>query len=120
MPAKKQPKTIDEYIAGFPAAVQSRLQALRETIGKAAPKATEAISYQIPTFKLDGRYLIYFAGWKAHIAVYPIPAGDEAFAKEIEPYRAAKGSLHFPHDKPLPLALVRKVVKAALKAREPG
>jgi uncharacterized protein YdhG (YjbR/CyaY superfamily) len=120
MPAKRQPTTIDEYIAGFPEAVRSRLARLRETIGKAAPKATEAISYQIPTFRLDGKYLIYFAGWKDHTAVYPIPAGDEAFAREIEPYRAAKGSLHFPHDKPLPLALVRKAVKFAVKARQAG
>ncbi len=69
MAVKKQPKTIDEYIAGFPEAVQSRLEALRETIRTAVPKATEAISYQIPTFWLDGWYLMYFAGWKSHIAV---------------------------------------------------
>jgi uncharacterized protein YdhG (YjbR/CyaY superfamily) len=118
MPAKTSAKTIDAYISGFPKDVQVKLQALRETIAKAAPDATEAISYQIPTFKLDGKYLIYFAGWNAHIAVYPIPAGDADFQREIEPYRAAKGSLHFPLDKPIPRALVRKAVKFALKARE--
>ncbi len=117
MAANKQPRTIDAYIAGFPDEVQAKLQALRETISKAAPDATEAISYKIPTFKLDGKYLIYFAGWKSHLAVYPIPAGDKAFQRAIEPYRAAKGSLHFALDKPIPHPLIRKAVKFALKAR---
>ena len=112
--------TVDAYVDAQPPANQQILNEIRRRVRTIAPDATEAISYQIPTFKLDGRYLVYFAGWKAHIAVYPIPAGDEAFAEAIEPYRAAKGSLHFPHDKPLPLALVRKAVKFALRARQAG
>ena len=84
---------------------------MRRTIKTAAPEAGEKISYGIPTFTLNGKYLIYFAGWKNHISIYPIPIGDEAFNKEISQYVAGKGTLKFPIDKPMPLKLISKIVK---------
>ena len=103
--------SIDEYIGNFPADVQKILLELRETIKAAAPEAGETISYGIPTFTLDGKYLIYFAGWKNHISIYPIPTGSDAFNKQISKYVEGKGTLKFPFDKPLPLKLITKIVK---------
>ncbi len=77
----------------------------------AVPKAEEKISYGIPTFTLNGKYLIYFAGWKHHISIYPIPVGDEALNQEIAPYVSGKGTLKFPIGKPMPLKLITKIVK---------
>ena len=93
---------IDEYIAGFPENVQEILQKVRSTIQKAAPGAIETISYKMPTFNLNGHYLIYFAGYKKHISLYPVPAGSPDFNEEISAYRAGKGTLQFPLDKPIP------------------
>ena len=103
--------SIDEYIASFPEDVQKILEELRATIKAAAPDADEKISYGIPTFTLNGKYLIYFAGWKDHISIYPIPSGTEAFNKEVSKYVEGKGTLKFPIDKPLPLKLITKIVK---------
>ena len=108
---KTQFKSIDEYIATFPEDVQKTLEELRSTIKATAPDAKETISYNIPTFTLNGKYLIYFAGWKNHISIYPIPAGSEAFNKEVSKYVEGKGTLKFPIDKPLPLKLITKMVK---------
>ena len=112
---KKQFRTIDEYIETFPKNVQSLLEKMRQTIRKAAPEAVEAISYQIPTFKLNGRYLVYLAAWKNHIGFYPIPSGTEAFKKELSQYRRGKGTVQFPIDKPIPYDLVRKIVTFRMK-----
>lgn len=106
--------SIDAYIAIFPAEVQAKLQALRTAIRSAAPDATESISYGIPTFKMNKAVVIYFAGWKQHIAVYPALSGDAALQRDLAPYRESKGTLHFPLDQPLPLDLVRRAVKARL------
>ncbi len=103
--------SMDEYIATFPDDVQKTLQKVRSTINAAAPKAEETISYEIPTFKLNGKYLIYFAGWKNHISVYPIPAGDAAFREAVEPYISGKGTLKFPLDEPIPYKLITQMVK---------
>jgi uncharacterized protein YdhG (YjbR/CyaY superfamily) len=86
------------------------LEQVRQTIRRAAPGATERISYQIPTITLNGKNLVYFAAWKRHIAVYPIPATDEAFEREIAPYRAAKGTLRFPLSRPVPSDLIHRLV----------
>ena len=107
-------KTIDEYIAGFPDEMKTRLQAIRSTIRKAAPEADETINYAIPTFTLNGN-LVHFAGFKNHIGFYPAPSGIEAFRKELSVYEGAKGSVQFPLDKALPLALVTKIVKFRVK-----
>ena len=106
-----RPNSIDEYIAAFPKDVQKILKQVRKTIKTAAPKTEEKISYGIPTFTMNGKYLIYFAGWKNHISVYPVPVGDDAFNKEVSQYVAGKGTLKFPIDKPLPLKLITKIVK---------
>ena len=108
---KTQFKSIDEYIATFPDNMQKILEELRSTIRAAAPDAGETISYNIPTFTLNGKYLIYFAGWKNHISIYPIPAGSAAFNKEVSKYVEGKGTLKFPIDRPLPLKLITKMVK---------
>lgn len=103
--------SIDEYISTFPKDVQKILEELRETIKAAAPEAEQKISYGIPTFMLNGKYLIYFAGWKNHISIYPIPSGSEAFNQQVSKYVEGKGTLKFPLDKPLPMRLITKIVK---------
>lgn len=111
---KSRIASVDEYIATFPEDIQKILQELRAAIRAAAPRAGEKISYGIPAFTLNGKYLIYFAGWKHHISIYPIPQGTEAFNREISQYVAGKGTLKFPLDKPLPLKLIAKIVKLNL------
>lgn len=107
---KKPFKTIDEYIRTFPKDVQTILEKMRKTIREAAPGAVETISYQMPTFKLNGKGLVYFAAFKNHIGFYPIPSGVEAFEKELSPYKQGKGSVQFPIDQPVPYDLVRRIV----------
>ncbi|HEU5363984.1 MAG TPA: DUF1801 domain-containing protein [Hanamia sp.] len=107
-------KTVEEYISGFPENVKILLQQMRETIIKAAPKAQEVISYQMPAYKYLG-ILVYFAGYKNHIGFYPTASGIEAFKNELSKYKGGKGSVQFPLDKPLPLALISKIVKFKLK-----
>lgn len=111
-------QSIDEYIAACPPQSQERLQKVREIIKRLAPAATEKISYQIAAFELNGRNLIYFAGWKRHISLYPVPAGDEAFEKAISRYVDGRGTLKFPLDEPLPLKLIERVVKLLVKANK--
>ena len=106
--------TIDEYISSFPKNIQKMLEAVRATIHKAAPDAEEAISYAIPTFKLNGN-LVHFAAFKNHIGLYPTPNGIEEFEKELSVYNQGKGSVHFPINKPLPLDLISKIVKYRIK-----
>jgi len=106
---KTIPKDIDEYIASFPKDIQEILEKLRETIRKAAPDAEEIISYQMPTFALKGN-LVHFAAYKKHIGFYPAPTGIEVFKKELSAYEAAKGSVKFPLDKPIPFDLIGKIV----------
>ncbi len=101
---------IDEYIASFPADVQERLRQMRAVIREAAPEAQEKISYQMPTFFLQGN-LVHFAAFKNHIGFYPAPRGIEAFKDELAAYEGAKGSVQFPLDQPLPLDLVRRIVQ---------
>ena len=107
---KRQFETMDEYIKTFPLDIQRILERVRQTIRKAAPGAVETISYQMPTFKLNGKNLVHFAAWKNHIGFYPQPSGTKAFQKELSPYKAAKGSIQFPLDKPVPYDLVEKIV----------
>jgi len=110
MPDKQPLTTIDEYISTFPANTQTILQKVRQTIHQAAPDAVETISYGIPTFDLNGNHLISFAGWKRHLSLYPVPAGDAAFQQQIAPYKKGRGTLQFPFDKPIPYDLVEQVV----------
>lgn len=107
------PASIDDYIAAAAPEVRSILQKVRETIRKAAPAATEKISYQIPTFALDGN-LVHFAAFKKHIGFYP-PVRDEKLRGEASVYAGEKGNLRFPLDKPIPYALIGRLVKARVK-----
>ena len=110
----EQPSTasdIDAYIAQFPAETQHVLQEMRELIRANAPDATETISYAIPTFDLNGRHLVHFAGYPSHIGFYPIPTGMEAFKEELSHYKTGKGSVQFPLDQPLPRDLIRRIVE---------
>ena len=104
------PESIDAYIAQFSPNIQELLQQIRAVIHETAPEATEKIAYGMPTFFLNGN-LVHFAAFKAHIGFYPVPSGIEKFKKELSIYKGAKGSVQFPYDQPLPLALVAKIVK---------
>jgi uncharacterized protein YdhG (YjbR/CyaY superfamily) len=108
-------KDIDEYIAGFPNDVQEILEKIRRTIRKAAPDAEETISYQIPTFTLKGKYLVYFAAYQKHIGLYPAPRGIEKFKKELSVYAGGKGTVRLPLDKPIPFDLIERIVKFRVK-----
>lgn len=102
--------TIDAYVADFPPEVQQILQKVRQTIQAAAPKAEEAISYSIPTFKLNGN-LVHFAAFKNHIGFYPTSSGIAKFKKQLSAYKGAKGSVQFPLDQPIPCGLIARIVK---------
>ncbi len=107
---KNAPISIDEYIAGFTPEIQEKLRTLRQVIHEEAPEAAEAFSYQMPTFKLHGN-LVHFAAFKNHIGFYPTPSGVTAFEQDLAPYQTSKGAAQFPLDQPLPLDLVRKIVR---------
>ncbi len=111
---KDLPKDIDTYIAGFPDDVQDILQNIRNVIKNAAPDAQEAISYQMPTFKLKGN-LVHFAAFKNHIGFYPIPSGIEAFQEALSAYKQGKGSVQFPLDQPMPYDLIGRIVEFRVK-----
>ena len=108
------PETIDEYIAAFPRDVQKTLQRIRSIIKKAAPDAEEMIKYRMPTFVLHGN-LVHFAAFAGHIGFYPTPSAIEAFSDELKGFESAKGSVQFPLDEPVPLALIRKMVAFRVK-----
>ena len=123
-PAKTPPpRNIDEYIAAFPPAVQSVLERVRRTIRKALPGAEEAISYRIPTFKMDGRYVLYFAGWKEHYSLYPSTDRLVAALKDdLAPYELSnKGTIRFPLSEPVPVKVIANIAKfRAKEAAERG
>jgi uncharacterized protein YdhG (YjbR/CyaY superfamily) len=102
--------TIDDYIRGFPPRVRAILSELRSTIRRAAPQATEKISYRMPTFYLNGN-LVHFAAYEHHIGFYPAPSGIARFKKELARYKSAKGSVQFPLDEPLPIELIAAIVE---------
>ncbi|MBN1594302.1 DUF1801 domain-containing protein [candidate division FCPU426 bacterium] len=104
-------KTIDEYIALFPPDIRHRLQQLRQAIRLSAPEAIETISYQMPTYKLKGKNLAHFAAHKNHLGFYPTPSAIKAFAKELSRFPQSRGAVRFLPDKPIPLPLVKKIIK---------
>jgi len=108
------PRTVDEYIAGFPHEIQEILEKIRMTIREAAPDAGETIKYQMPTFTLKGN-LVHFAAFKKHIGLYPTPTATERFRKELSVYSGGKGSVQFPLDKPVPYGLIGRIVKFRVK-----
>jgi len=115
--AKTNFKSVDEYIATHPEDVQAILERVRRTIRKAVPDAEEVISYQIPTYKLHGGAVLFFAGWKHHYSLYP--ATDhivEAFKDDLAPYEVIKGTIRFPLSRPVPVTLIERIAK--LRAKE--
>ena len=114
---KVVPETVDQYIAAFPADVKKRMQQLRKTIKDAAPKADELISYQMPGYKYFGM-LVYFAAYKNHIWFYPGAGGVLEFYKKLSSFKSAKGSVQFPHDRPIPYDMISKIVKFRVKQNE--
>ena len=106
---------IDEFISNYPPKVQIILQKIRALIQKSAPGAEEAMAYGIPTFKLNSKNLVHFSAFKEHIGFYPTPTGIEKFKKELSAYEWAKGSVKFPLNKPIPYALITKIVQFRVK-----
>jgi uncharacterized protein YdhG (YjbR/CyaY superfamily) len=108
--AAAAPRTVDEYIQSFPAKVQEKLRELRETIRGQAPQAVEKVSYRMPAYYLKG-YFLFFAGFAKHIGFYPLPSAIKKFKKDLTNYKTAKGSVQFPINEPLPIDLIKKIVK---------
>ena len=113
----KTAASVNEYIATADPHAKKALREIRKTIKDAAPKAEEVISYQIPGYKYHGM-LVFFAAWKNHISLYPAPWGAESLKKEMAAYEGSKGTIKFPLDKPMPLALIKKMVKYRVKENE--
>jgi uncharacterized protein YdhG (YjbR/CyaY superfamily) len=112
-----KPKDVDSYIASFPRAVQALLKRVRRAIRAAAPEASEVISYNIPAYRQNGM-LVYFAGFKHHIGLYPPVRGSAALEKAVAKYAGPKGNLQFPYDDPLPLALITRIVRHKVKQNQ--
>ena len=108
--SEREYKTIDEYIATFPKDIQTTLEKLRQAIRESAPNAKEAISYQMPAFKLNGN-LVYFAAFKNHIGFFPTSSAIEAFKEKLSPYELSKGTVRFPVNEPIPFDLIKEMVK---------
>jgi len=108
---KKEIHTVEQYISGFPAETQVKLEAIRQTIKTNAPDATESISYGMPAYKLNKKPLVYFGGFAKHIGFYATPTGHQEFKKELSVYKQGKGSVQFPLNKPLPVELIAEIVK---------
>ncbi len=111
MATRSTASTIDEYIAQFPPDTQKVLEQMRALIRVSAPDAVETISYAIPTFDMNGRHLVHFAGYESHVGLYPTASGIEAFKQEIKAYKNARGSVRFSLGQPLPADLIRRIVE---------
>ncbi|HEY7092581.1 MAG TPA: DUF1801 domain-containing protein [Ktedonobacterales bacterium] len=115
--------TVDDYLQAFPADTRARLEMLRQTIHRAAPGVVETVRYGIPTFDRNGKHLVFFAGWKRFVSLYPLPAGDSVLQQDMAPYRVkgnkAKSTLHFPLSKPIPYGLVERVVHSLVLESRP-
>lgn len=101
---------IDKYISNFPMNIQEKLNAVRTAIREAAPDAIEKISYQMPTFYLNGN-LVHFAAMKNHLGFYPAPSGIEAFSEQLKMYKSSKGAVKFPYEKDIPYELIKEIVQ---------
>ncbi len=107
----KEIKTVEEYISSFPLETQTKLHIIRQIIKDNAPEAIESISYGMPAYKTNKKPLVYFGGFAKHIGFYATPAGHEKFKKQLSVYKQGKGSVQFPLDKPLPVSLIKNIVK---------
>jgi|SRR5580704_11724792 uncharacterized protein YdhG (YjbR/CyaY superfamily) len=114
MATQKDPQTVDDYIATFAPDIRAILRKIRQTVKAAAPDATETISYRMPAFRLNGM-LIYFAAFQTHIGLFPPVRGDDSLMRAVKPYAGPKGNLQFPLEKPIPYALIRRIVTARVR-----
>jgi uncharacterized protein YdhG (YjbR/CyaY superfamily) len=112
--------TVDEYVAALPDDVRPVMEGLRRSIRAVVPDVAETISYQMPTFTLDGLPLLHVAAWKKHVGIYPLPPMDDALAREVAPYRAAKDAMQLKYAQPIPYELVERVVAVMLRQRLDG
>ena len=110
-------QTVDSYINNFPPEVQTILREVQKVIREVVPGADEVISYGIPTFKVNGRPVVYYSGWRDHISLYPIPKGNDVFQEKITPFIAGKGTLRFSLNKPIPYAVIKEVAATHFKER---
>ena len=117
---KSKVKTIDEYLAAVSDVNRAALAKLRKTIKAVVPRAEECISYQLPAFRLDGRLLVAFGAAANHCAIYPTANTVAALKDELKDYDTSKGTIRFPADQPLPVALVRKLVKTRIAENSRG
>lgn len=108
-------ESVAAYLASFPKDVQPTLRAVRATLRKALPRADETLSYNIPTYKVDDQIVIYFAGWKSFVSIYPALVADALLTAAMAPYRTSKGTLQFPYGEPVPLKLIERLAKARAK-----
>ena len=111
----KKFKTIEEYYASLSIDFRDKLNKIRQLVKKEAPEAEEVLSYQMPAFKLNKKILIYYAIWKEHIALYSFLSSVKEFKKELSHYQTSKGTIKFLLDKPIPLNLIRKIIKYRIK-----
>jgi uncharacterized protein YdhG (YjbR/CyaY superfamily) len=112
--------TVDDYVDSLPEHVRPVMAGLRRSIRTVVPAVDETISYQMPTFVLDGKPLVHVAAWKKHVGLYPLPPMDEDLAREVAPYRGAKDAMQLRYDRPIPYELVERVVAALLERRGDG
>ena len=112
-----QTGTVEDYIRGYPEDVQAILRELRRRIGDAVPDSGEKISYQMPTVTMEGQALLYYAAWKQHIGMYPIPTAEPALEEQLAPYRAAKDTVRFTYKKPIPYDLIDSLVAMMVRRR---
>jgi uncharacterized protein YdhG (YjbR/CyaY superfamily) len=113
--AKTDFNSVDEYIASQPGTVQGALERVRSTVRMALPGAEEVISYKIPAYKLHGRIVLYFAGWRQHYSLYPTPRALVVFKDDLAPYKVNKGTIRFPLSQPVPVKLIERIAKFRAK-----
>jgi uncharacterized protein YdhG (YjbR/CyaY superfamily) len=117
MPARPAARDIDEYIAQAPPQARQALTEIRAIVRAVAPDATETIGYSMPAFDLNGKHLVFFAGYERHVGLYPLPGAVEAFGEELKRYKHARGSIQFPLDEPLPVDLIRRMIEYRVRER---
>ncbi len=107
----KKATTFEEYVSGFPPEIAEKLVKIRSLIRTIVPAATESIAYGMPAYKLFGKPLVYFAGFDRHTGFYALPSGHKQFEKQLSEYKRGKGSVQFPHNKPLPYDLIEQIIR---------
>src|SRR5215217_7088819 len=112
--------TVDEYLASLSEEARPVLEEVRRVVHRVVPDVGETISYQMPTFVLDGKPLVHVGAWKKHLGLYPLPPMDGELASQVEPYRGAKDAMQLRYDRPVPYDLVERVVAALLDRRRTG